>query len=203
MKFFGNRAAEDFVGELEVAAARQRFHLDPAIAELAVAAGLLLVAALDVGPAANGFAVGNLRRFQGDIHAVALLQAADDDFHVLLAAAGEQELPGLRIAVEAQRLVFFQNAVDGVAHAVFVVARLGFNGEGDGGLRQFDRRIGDIEALFGQGVAGQGVLELGDGADIAGVQFGDGLQGLAVRAAEVRQALGRALVDVLQVGSRS
>ena len=32
---------------------------------------------------------------------------------------------GLRIAVEAQRLVFFQDPVDGVAHAIFVVARLG------------------------------------------------------------------------------
>ena len=176
----GNRAAEDLVGELEVAAARQRLHLDPAIAELAVAAGLLLVAALDVGPAADRLAIGNLRRLQGDIHAVALLQAADDDFDVLLPAAGQQELAGLRVAVEAQGLVLFQDAVDGVAHAVFVVARLGFDGEGDGGLGQLDRRVGDVEALFGQGVAGQGVLELGDGADIAGMQFGDGLQGLAV-----------------------
>ena len=99
---------------------------------------------------------------------------------MLLSAAGEQELAGLRVAVEAQGLVFFQDAVDGVAHAVFVVARLGFDGEGDGGLRQLDRRVGDVEALFGQRVAGQGVLELGDRADIAGVQFGDRLQGLAV-----------------------
>ena len=80
--------------------------------------------------------------------------------------------------------------MDGVAHAIFVVARLGFDGEGDGGLGQLDRRVGDIEALFGQGVAGQGVLELGDGADIAGMQFGDGLQGFAVGDAEVGQAFG-------------
>ena len=200
MKFLGIEPPKISLANSKLLPRGQRLHLDPAIAELAVTAGLLLVAALDVGPAANGFAVGNLRRFQGDIHAVALLQAADHDFDMLLAAAGQQELAGLRVAVEAQGLVFFQDAVDGVAHAVFVVARLGFDGEGDGGLRQFDRRIGDVEALFGQGVAGQGVLELGDGADIAGVQFGDGLQGLAVRAAEVRQAFGGILVDVLQVG---
>ena len=60
-----------------------------------------------------------------------------------------------------------------------------------------------FEALFRQGIAGERVLELGDRADIAGVQFGDGLQGFAVRAAEVRQAFGGTLVDVLQVGSRS
>ena len=41
-----DRAAEDLVDELEVAAARQRLHRDLAVAELAVAAGLLLVAAV-------------------------------------------------------------------------------------------------------------------------------------------------------------
>ena len=127
-----------------------------------------------------------------DIDAVALLQPADHNFHVLLAGAGQQELAGLRIAVEAQRLVLFEDAVDGVAHAVFVVARLGFDGEGDGRLGQFHRRIGDGDALVGQGVAGEGVLQLGHGADIAGVQLGDRLQGLALGTAEVRQALGRA-----------
>ena len=104
------------------AAARQRLHADPAIAELAVAAGLLLVPALHVGLAANGFAIRNLGRVQFHVHAVALLQAADDDFDVLLPAAGEQKFLGLRIAIEAQRLVLFQNLVDRVAHAVFVVA---------------------------------------------------------------------------------
>ncbi len=44
-----NRAAEDVVDELEVAAARQRLHLDLAVAELSVSAGLLLVAAVRLG----------------------------------------------------------------------------------------------------------------------------------------------------------
>jgi hypothetical protein len=118
----GDGAAENLVGELEFGAARQRLHLDPAIAELPVAAGLLLVPALHVGLPANGLAIRNFRRFQRDIHAVALLHPADDDFHVLLAGAGEQEFARLRIAVEAQRLVFFQNRAP-PAHAVLVVAR--------------------------------------------------------------------------------
>ena len=200
MKFLGIEPPKISLANSNLRAARQRLHLDPAIAELAVAAGLLLVAALDVGVSADGLAVRNLGRLQGDVHAVALLQAADHDFHMLLSGAGEQELARLRIAVEAQRLVFFQDAVDGVAHAVFVVARLGFDGEGDGGLGQLHRRIGDVQALIRQRVAGQGVLQLGDGADIAGVQFGDRLQGLALGTAEVGQPLGGALVDVLQVG---
>src|ERR1019366_7112106 len=148
-----DRTAENLVSELEAGAAPERLHLDPAVAELPVTAGLLLVASLNVRLAANRFPVRDLRRLQRDIHAIALFQAADYDFHMLLSAAGQQEFARLRVAVETQRLVFFQDAVDGVAHTVFVVARLGFNGEGDGGLRQFDRRIGDVEALFGQRVA--------------------------------------------------
>ena len=46
-----DRAAEDLVDELEVAAARQRLDLDLAVAELAVAAGLLLVPAVRLGRA--------------------------------------------------------------------------------------------------------------------------------------------------------
>ena len=44
-----NGAAEDLVGELEAAAARQRLHPDLAVAELAVAAALLLVASVGFG----------------------------------------------------------------------------------------------------------------------------------------------------------
>ena len=135
----GNGAAENLVGELELRAARERFHLDPAIAELAVAAGLLLVPPLDVGKSANGLAIGNFGRLQRDIHAIPLLQPADYDFHVLLSRARQQKFARLRVAVEAQGLVFFQHLVNRVAHAVFVIAALGLDGEGDGRLGQFHR----------------------------------------------------------------
>ena len=48
-----------------------------------------------------------------------------------------------------------------------------------------------FDALLGQGVAGQGVLQLGHRPDIAGVQFRHRLQGFPLRAADVRQALRR------------
>src|SRR5207248_2419802 len=70
----GNRAAEDLVGEFEVPAARQRLHPDPTIAELSMAAGLLLVTPLHFSPPANRLAIRNLRSFQHDFHAVAFLQ---------------------------------------------------------------------------------------------------------------------------------
>ena len=42
-------AADDLVDELEAGAARQRLHLEPGVAELAAAAGLLLELALRLG----------------------------------------------------------------------------------------------------------------------------------------------------------
>ena len=184
MKFLGMEPPKISLANSNLRAARQRLHFDPAIAELPVPAGLLFVAALDVGLPANGLAIRNFGRFQGDIHTVALLHAADHDFHVLLARARQQELARLRVAVKAQRLVFFENSVDRLAHAVLVVAGLGLDGERDGRLRQFHRRIADIRPLFLQGVAGEGVLQFGHRADIAGVDFGHRLRvfpwGLAI-----------------------
>jgi hypothetical protein len=55
---------------------------------------------------------------------------------VLLAAAGQQKFLGLRIAIEAQRLIFFENALHRVAQAIFVLAALGGHRERDGRLRQ-------------------------------------------------------------------
>ena len=53
-----DRAAEDVVDELEVGAARQRLDLDLAVAELAVAAGLLLVPAVRLGRRRDRLAIG-------------------------------------------------------------------------------------------------------------------------------------------------
>src|SRR5204863_9662998 len=95
------RAAENLVGELEFSAARQRLHLDPAIAELSVTAGLLLMTALNVRRPADRLPVRDFRGFQRHVHPVTALQAADHDFHVLLARPRQQELARLRVAVEA------------------------------------------------------------------------------------------------------
>jgi len=49
-----------------------------------------------------------------------------NDLDVLLPAAGQEKLLGLGVAVEAEGLVFLEDALDGVADAVFVLAGLGF-----------------------------------------------------------------------------
>ena len=131
-----NGAAKTSLANSNLPPRGERLQADPAIAELAVTAGLFLVAALHFGSAANGFAIRNFRSVQLDVDAVALLQAAHDHFDVLLAAAGEQEFLGLRIAIEAEGLILFENALDGVAEAIFILAAFGGNREGDGRLRQ-------------------------------------------------------------------
>src|SRR5205807_8153874 len=63
-----DRAAEDVVDEFEVRSAGERFDLDLAVAELAVAAGLFLVPPVRLGGGLDRLAVRNARRLA--IHAV-------------------------------------------------------------------------------------------------------------------------------------
>ncbi len=69
-----NRAAKNIVDELELAAARQRFHPDLAVAVLPVATGLFFVTSLHVGLPADRLAIRNLGRLQNDFGVIALLQ---------------------------------------------------------------------------------------------------------------------------------
>ena len=155
----GNRAAEDFVDELEVSAARQRLHLDLAVAELAVAAALLLVAALHVGAPANRLAIGNFRRFQDSLRC-----GSGSSAWTTTTSMCCWPVPAMRnslvcgVAEEAQHGIFFHQLVDAVAQLVFVGARLGLDGEGDGRLGKRDLRILDGRSFVAQRVAGQRVL---------------------------------------------
>ena len=85
------------------AAARQRLHLDLAVAELAVAAGLLLVPAVRFGAGRDRLAVRNPRRLEVHLDAEAPLQLRDGDLDVQLSLAGEQQLVRLRIAAVPDR----------------------------------------------------------------------------------------------------
>ena len=93
-----DRAAEDVVDELEIAAARQRLDPDLAVAELSVAAGLLLVASVRLGRRGDRLAIRNPRRLEVHLDAESPLQLRDGDLDVQLPLAGEQQFVGLRIA---------------------------------------------------------------------------------------------------------
>ena len=59
------------------------------------------------------------------------------------------------------------------------------------GSGRLHRRVSDQRGFVAQRVAGERLLQLRHGADIARVDFGDGLNGLAGESADVRQALAR------------
>ena len=179
-------------------AARPGFQANAADAELAVPARLLLVFSLGVGFAADRFAVGNLGRVQRQVHVVALVQLGDDHLDVLLARARQQKLLGLRVARKSQRRVFFQNAMDRGADAVFIRARLGLDREGDGRLGNVRQGIMNRSRLFAERVAGERFLEFRDGAQIARVKIGDRRRRLALHHLDVLQALARSARKILR-----
>ena len=135
-----DRAAEDVVDELEVAAARQRLDLDLAVAELAVAARLLLVPAVRLGGRGDRLAVRNPRRLQVHLDAEAPLQLRDGHFDVQLSLSGEQQFVGLRVARVADTRVFLAQPLHGGADLVLVAAALRLDRVGEHRFRELDRR---------------------------------------------------------------
>src|SRR5204862_5082647 len=115
-----NRAAEDVVHELEVAAARQRLELDLAVAELPVPAGLLLVPAVRLGRGGDRFAIRDPRQLQRDLDAEPAFQLGDRHLDVRLPLTGEQQLLGLRIAGVADARVLLLEAMERRADLLLV-----------------------------------------------------------------------------------
>jgi len=68
------------------------------------------------------------------------------------------------------------------------------------GSGQLHRRIGNVIALLCQSVAGERILQLGYRADVAGMQFRNGLERFSLRATQMGQPLGRAAIHILQIG---
>ncbi len=109
----------------------------------------------------------------------------------------------MRIAEEADEQVFFHELVDGGGELVFVGAGLGLDGVGHGRLGELGELDLDVGALCAQGVAGEGVAQLGHGAEVAGVELED-FNGLAaLHDGEVRETLLAAAGVVLERWRRS
>src|SRR4051794_25475986 len=103
MKFLHVR--ESLLGAkfLGLGAAGKRIHADMHLAELAAAAGLLLMAITALGGGLNRLTKRNLGWLGIDVELVAAVQPLADDLQVQLAHARRDELLRLRIAVEAER----------------------------------------------------------------------------------------------------
>ena len=108
-------AADDLVDELVADVALDRLEHDRAVAELAAPAGLLLVAGVGPRLLADRLQIRDARRVQVDVDPEAPLRALERDLDVHLAHPGEDLLPGLLVAAEAQRRVLLGQPADRLA----------------------------------------------------------------------------------------
>ena len=145
------------------------------------------MAAVGLCLAANGFAVGHLGRLQCDFSVVTLFEAVDDGFNMRLPRAGNQEFVSLRVAEEANEQVLFHELVNCGSKLVFVGTGFGLDGVGHGRLGHRGKRDLDLGAFLAEGVAGESVAELADGADIASMELSDFDRLAALHDAEVRE----------------
>jgi hypothetical protein len=163
-------ATDDLVDELVPDAFLHRLDLDVAVAELAAAAGLLLVPAVGAGLALDRLDVRHARLVQLHLDAEPALRPLDRDLDVHLAHAGQELLPRLRVAREPERRVLLREAAERLRDLVLVALRLRRHGEAHHRLREAER--GRLEVVLGvdEHVARLHVLQLGDGADVAGAE---------------------------------
>ncbi len=172
MKPPGIARALDLVDELEAGAVLARLDLDRAVGELAAAAGLLLVAGVGLGRLADRLLVGHARRVQLDLGAEAALHPLDDHLDVDLGEAGDDLLAGLRVAVDVEGRVLLGQPPHRRRRLLLVPLRLRLVGERHHRRRQVERREGDLGLLLAEDVAGPGLLQLRDRADVPGAQLG-------------------------------
>ena len=101
-----HRAADHLFVKLETGAARHRLDFQHDVAELAVAAGLLLVAAALGDRLADGLLVTDRGRMRFDVDAEAVAQPLQRDAQMHLALPPQHDVVGPRIVDHGQRRIF-------------------------------------------------------------------------------------------------
>ena len=119
-----DHAADDLVHELVPLVALERLEDDRAVAELAAAAGLLLVARVGARLLADRLEVRDARLVQLDLGAEAALDPLDGDLDVHLREAGEQLLARLVVAAQDERRILLDEPAQRGHDLVLVALRL-------------------------------------------------------------------------------
>ena len=135
----GDRAALHAVDELEALAARQRLDLEEHLAELAGAAGLLLVAAVALGARRDGLAVRDRRRPRVELELVLARHLLEDGAQVHLAQAAHHGLVGLRVVLDLEARILGEDLVQHVGYFLLVAALLRLHREAEHRHRQLER----------------------------------------------------------------
>ena len=167
-------ASEDLLLEdisLFQIAGRLKAHLD--IAELAVTAGLLLVAPRRFDFLAYGFTERKLRFLKDYLRLITTCELAHDNVKLLIADAVEQGLAVLGVDLGAERAVLFHELRESGRNAVliaFVLSNISLIGVG---LRNL-RCVVEYRCLLPRKrIAGLGLVQLCHCTDIARAKFGD------------------------------
>ena len=99
-----------------------------------------------------------------------------------------------------QRGVFFEDFVNGDADLVFVGAGFGLDRKRNGRLGQRRALVKDGSGFIAQRFASGGFFQLGDGADVAGMQLGHFGELLALHDLNVLEALGQTAIVIQEGG---
>jgi hypothetical protein len=180
-------AADGLVDELEARALLARLDAQPDLAELAGAAGLLLVPVVALGLGGDGLAVGDARRVGLDVDVELLGEPAHQHLEVQLAEAAHDGLVGGGVVLDVEAGVFGLELVQRVGELLLVAALGDVDGEPEQRHRALD--AGEVEVVLVVGVVQHGVevdvVDARHGEDVAGHALVDLDQLGAVHAEQV------------------
>ncbi len=192
----GYGAAENLLRKDHLFRLGIRLEANPHIAELAAAAGLLLVAALLLDGFADLFPIGNPGGLQLRLHIEPAFKLTHQDVNLHIAGAGQHHLMGLGVIGNGKGGILLVQLVQALGNLVLLPAGLGHNGHGIAGLREGDALQRNHLPGIAEGIAGLDPFHLADGADVAAAQLLD-LHGLLaphhVQAAQLLAGAGAAV----------
>ena len=194
---FRHAAAKDFFFKDHVIGLVLRLKADPDVAELAAAAGLLLVAAVGLDLALDLLTVSDAGGLELGLDAEAALELGAQDVDLNVAGAGDDHLVGLGVVDEREGDVLLVQAGEAGSDLVVLALGLGADGHGVAGLCQLDGGQLDLVLRVADGVAGF-PLHLADGHDVAAAGFLDLGVLLAAHGVHAAELIGAAHAHVAQ-----
>ena len=167
-----------------------------------MAAALLLVTALHLNRLADGLAIGDLRILEHGVRAELALQLLAHDFKLQFALTADERFGGHRVFGDDHIRHFLAQARQTGENLVFLARFLGV-------YRQRNLRRGEVDAVilndladFAEAVAGGGVLQLAERADVTRAEHADRNLLLAAHHEDARRLFGLVRVRVEQRGRR-
>src|SRR5690606_2048717 len=143
--------------------------LEHHVAELAMTARLLLVAAALGDALADGLAVGDRRRVGFDRDLVLALETLDHDTQVHFAMAGQDGFPGLLVLLDAERRVLLAKLLQRGRQLAVVLALARPQRNGKSRMQIFWRTGGLRRRLVGcERIARAGIVQLAERNRLAG-----------------------------------